>query len=149
MAQSLLAARTGAHVAIIGAVGGFAVDTMPFAIVQAKRLRLQGVTVGSRRDQNDLVRAIEANNIRPVIDRIFPFEELADAFRYLQTGRLSERSASACDATWAEDGIDRARRSRDSPAMQASVRFRNAVSPACAERRFHRRPQAPSHKDAR
>lgn len=87
MAQSLLAARTGAHVAIIGAVGGFAVDTMPFAIVQAKRLRLQGVTVGSRRDQNELVRAIEANHIRPVIDRIFPLEELADAFRHLQAAR--------------------------------------------------------------
>jgi NADPH:quinone reductase-like Zn-dependent oxidoreductase len=87
MAQSLTAARTGAHVAIIGAVGGFDIDTMPFAIVQAKRLRLQGVTVGSRRDQINMVRAIEANGIRPVIDRTFPLEQLAEAFRQLQTGR--------------------------------------------------------------
>jgi NADPH:quinone reductase-like Zn-dependent oxidoreductase len=87
IAQSLIAARTGAHVAIIGAVGGFDIDTMPFAIVQAKRLRLQGVTVGSRRDQADMVRAIEANAIRPVIDRTFPLEQLAEGFRYLQAGR--------------------------------------------------------------
>jgi NADPH:quinone reductase-like Zn-dependent oxidoreductase len=66
-------------------VAGFNVDTIPFAIVQAKRLRLQGVTVGSRRDQIEMVRAIETSNIRPAIDRSFPLEELADALRYLQS----------------------------------------------------------------
>ena len=85
--QSLVAARTGGHLAIIGAVGGFDIDTMPFTVVQAKRLRLQGVTVGSRRDQIDMIRAIEANGIRPVIDRTFPLEELAEAFRHLQAGQ--------------------------------------------------------------
>ncbi|MET0588694.1 MAG: NAD(P)-dependent alcohol dehydrogenase [Novosphingobium sp.] len=84
--QSFVAARTGAHVAIIGAVGGFQVDTMPFAIVQAKRLGLQAVTVGSRRDQIDMVRAIEAHGIKPVIDSSFPLERLGDAFRHLQAG---------------------------------------------------------------
>ena len=86
LAQSFAAARTGAHIAIIGAVGGFAVDTMPFAVVQAKRLRLQGVTVGSRSDQIAMVRAIEAHGIRPVIDSTFPLDRLADAFRHLQSG---------------------------------------------------------------
>jgi NADPH:quinone reductase-like Zn-dependent oxidoreductase len=84
LGQSLLAARTAAHVAIIGAVGGFEVDTMPFAIVQAKRLRLQGVTVGSRRDQLDMVRALEAQAIKPVVDRSFPLEALAAALAHLQ-----------------------------------------------------------------
>ncbi len=87
LAQSLLAARTGAHVAIIGAVAGFKIDTIPFAVVQAKRLRLQGVTVGSRRDQIDMIRAIEASGIRPVIDRTFALEELGDALRHQQAGR--------------------------------------------------------------
>ena len=85
--QSFVAARTGAHIAIIGAVGGFQIDTMPFAIVQAKRLNLQAVTVGSRRDQIDMVRGIEANGIRPVLDRSFALESLADAFRHLQSGQ--------------------------------------------------------------
>ncbi len=84
--QSFVAARTGAHIAIIGAVGGFTIDTMPFAIVQAKRLCLQAVTVGTRRDQIDMVRAIEAYGIVPVIDSTFPLERLSDAFRYLQSG---------------------------------------------------------------
>jgi NADPH:quinone reductase-like Zn-dependent oxidoreductase len=60
---------------------------MPFAIVQAKRLNLQAVTVGSRRDQIDMVRGIEANGIRPVLDRSFKLEQLADAFRHLQSGQ--------------------------------------------------------------
>ncbi len=87
LAQSLQAARTGAHIAIIGAVAGFTNDTMPFALVQAKRLRLQGVTVGSRKDQLDMVRAIEANGIEPVIDRVFPLEALAEALRYQDSGQ--------------------------------------------------------------
>jgi NADPH:quinone reductase-like Zn-dependent oxidoreductase len=83
--QSLVAARTGGHIAIIGAVAGFD-GGIPFAVVQAKRIRIQGVTVGSRCDQMDLVRAIEAHGIKPVIDRSFALEDLADAFRAQQTG---------------------------------------------------------------
>jgi NADPH:quinone reductase-like Zn-dependent oxidoreductase len=84
--QSITAARTGGHIAIIGAVGGFE-GGIPFATVQAKRLRVQGVTVGSRRDQLNMVRAIEANGVKPVIDRTFALETLADAFRHLQSGQ--------------------------------------------------------------
>ena len=84
--QSLIAARTGGHLAIIGAVGGFD-GGIPFAITQAKRLRLQGVTVGSRADQIAAVRAIEANGIRPVVDRSFALDNLADAFRHLHAGK--------------------------------------------------------------
>lgn len=84
--QSFVAARTGGHVALIGAVGGFDIDVMPFAIVQAKRLRLQAVTVGSRRDQLDMVRAIEAHGLRPVIDSRYPLEQLPAAFARLKSG---------------------------------------------------------------
>lgn len=86
LGQSFVAARTGGHIAIIGAVAGFDVDTMPFAVVQAKRLCLQAVTVGSRRDQQELVRAIETQGFRPVVDLTFPLERLAEAFRAMQSG---------------------------------------------------------------
>ena len=84
--QSFLATRTGGHIAIIGAVGGFDIDTMPFAIVQAKRLRLQAVTVGSRRDQLDLVRAVDRLGIKPVIDSAYPLDDLPAAFARLKQG---------------------------------------------------------------
>ena len=83
--QSIIASRTGGHLALIGAVAGFD-GGIPFAISQAKRLRLQGVTVGSRHDQMEAVRAIEASGIKPVVDSHFPLEKLADAFRHLQAG---------------------------------------------------------------
>lgn len=86
MSQSFAAVRSGGHVAVIGAVAGFEIDTIPFAVLQAKRLRVQGVTVGSRRDQTDMVRGIDAAGIKPVIDRSFALAELADAFRHLDSG---------------------------------------------------------------
>ncbi|MDE2595935.1 MAG: NAD(P)-dependent alcohol dehydrogenase [Sphingomonadales bacterium] len=91
--QSMIAARTGGHIAIIGGAGGFENDAMPFKIVQAKRLRLQGVTVGSRRDQLDMVRAFDADGrMRPVIDCTFPLDELAEALHYQQeeSGRIGK-----------------------------------------------------------
>lgn len=84
--QSFLAARTGAHIALIGAVAGFESDAMPFAVVQARRLRVQGVTVGSRRDQIDMVRAMETHAIRPVIDSVFGLEDIASAFKRMASG---------------------------------------------------------------
>jgi NADPH:quinone reductase-like Zn-dependent oxidoreductase len=33
-----------------------------------------------------LNRALEASNIRPVIDRIFPFEAAPDAYEYMASG---------------------------------------------------------------
>lgn len=87
LAQSFKAARTGGHIAIIGAVAGFDVDTMPFAAVQAKRLCLQAVTVGSHRDQIEMVRAIEAHDIHPVIDRVFPLHALEDAVAHMRSGQ--------------------------------------------------------------
>jgi NADPH:quinone reductase-like Zn-dependent oxidoreductase len=40
------------------------------------------VTVGSRAQQSDIIAAIEATGIEPVIDSSFPLEALADAFRH-------------------------------------------------------------------
>jgi NADPH:quinone reductase-like Zn-dependent oxidoreductase len=33
-----------------------------------------------------LLRAVEANDIQPVIDRVFPFDEAREAYRYLHSG---------------------------------------------------------------
>jgi branched-chain amino acid transport system substrate-binding protein len=41
--------------------------------------------IGSRADQEDMIRAITANGLKPVIDRCFPLEEIVAAFRHYES----------------------------------------------------------------
>ncbi|TYC89715.1 zinc-binding dehydrogenase [Novosphingobium sp. BW1] len=51
-----------------------------------KQVRLHGAIVGRRREQVDIARAIEAMEIKPPVNRCFALEELAEAFRYEESG---------------------------------------------------------------
>jgi len=84
--QSMEATRVHGHIAFIGVLTGFQ-GPVNTGLLMTRQIRLQGVIVGSRRDQLDLVRAVEANAIKPVIDRNYPLEALADAFRHQESGR--------------------------------------------------------------
>jgi len=86
LTQSLRACRVGGHIAMIGVLSGRE-GPVSTAMLMTKNIRLQGVTVGSQRHQLDMVRAIEAIGLRPIIDSNFPLERLADAFRYQESGR--------------------------------------------------------------
>lgn len=79
--QSMMATRVGGHVALIGVLAGFA-GPVQTALLMAKNLRVQGLTVGSRQQQLDMIAGIEANGIRPIISDHFPLEKLGDAFRH-------------------------------------------------------------------
>lgn len=85
LAQSITSVRVGGHIALIGVLTGRAGD-VPTSLLMAKQARLQGLIVGSRREQQDFVRAIEAAQLHPVVDRRFPLEQLADAFRFEMAG---------------------------------------------------------------
>jgi NADPH:quinone reductase-like Zn-dependent oxidoreductase len=52
-----------------------------------RQVRLQGLIVGSRAQQQQLVKAMNSTGIRPVIDRRFPLAGLAEAFRYQESNR--------------------------------------------------------------
>jgi NADPH:quinone reductase-like Zn-dependent oxidoreductase len=79
--QSMLATRVGGHVALIGVLAGFA-GPVQTALLMAKNLRVQGLTVGSRAQQLDMIAAIDAGGLKPVISDHFPLARLADAFRH-------------------------------------------------------------------
>ncbi len=85
LGQSIAAVRVGGHIALIGVLTGRGGD-VPTGALMVKQARLQGLIVGSRREQVDFVRAIEAIGLKPVIDRSFPLEGIADAFRHQQSG---------------------------------------------------------------
>ncbi len=83
--QSMLATRVGGHIALIGVLAGFA-GPVQTALLFSKNLKVQGLTVGSRAMQQDMIAAIEANGIRPVISDTFALQNLADAFRHQESG---------------------------------------------------------------
>lgn len=83
--QSMLACRVGGHVSLIGVLTGVDVR-LPLGLALARQLRLQGLVVGSRRQQQDLVRAMDACTLRPVIDRHFALDDLVAAFRHQESG---------------------------------------------------------------
>ena len=85
LAQSIEAVRVGGHISLIGVLTG-ASGEVPTAALMGKQARLQGLIVGSRREQQDFVRALDGGAIRPVIDRRYPLDQLADAFRFEMDG---------------------------------------------------------------
>ena len=86
MPQSIAATRIGGHISLIGVLAGVG-GNVPTVFVMQGNQRIIGLTVGARRHQQDMIRAIEANGIRPVIDRHFPLEQIADAFRHQESGK--------------------------------------------------------------
>ena len=54
--------------------------------VLAKNLAIKGVTSGSRRMLEQAILALATNDVRPVIDRVFPFSEAREAYVFMTRG---------------------------------------------------------------
>lgn len=79
--QSITACRIGGHVSLIGVLTGWSGEVMT-ALQMSKSVAVKGITVGSREDQVNMIAAIEANGIKPVIDSRFPLDDIAGAFAH-------------------------------------------------------------------
>lgn len=75
----------GGKVALIGFLAGQAASINPIPLMM-KGGALQGIGVGSTAMFEDMNRAIEVAGIQPVVGRIFPFDQAADAYRCLAAG---------------------------------------------------------------
>jgi NADPH:quinone reductase-like Zn-dependent oxidoreductase len=83
LAQSITACRMGGHIAIVGVLTGFAAEVSMPALF-SNEIRTSGISIGSRTDQDDMIRAITANHLKPVVDRTFPLQDIAVAFTYYE-----------------------------------------------------------------
>ncbi len=85
MQKSLNAVKMGGHIAVIGVLSG-AGEINPVSILM-KAVRMQGIFVGSRQmfEQLNLM-LCQHNHLKPVIDKVFGFEEVKDAFKYMEAG---------------------------------------------------------------
>jgi NADPH:quinone reductase-like Zn-dependent oxidoreductase len=85
--QSLRAVRTSGTLAMIGVLSG-AMAELNLGRVVTQNVRLQGVTLGSREMFEDMVRAIDTHGLKPPVDdKLYAFDEVADAIRALPAGR--------------------------------------------------------------
>jgi NADPH:quinone reductase-like Zn-dependent oxidoreductase len=82
--RSLRAVRLGGRISLIGVLtGGGQVNPMPILM---KNVCVQGIYVGSRAMFADMNRAIALHKLRPVVDRVFPFAQAAQAMEYMASG---------------------------------------------------------------
>ncbi len=84
LSRSVKAVRVGGHIALIGGLdmGG---EFNPIPIFM-KGIRVQGIFVGSMEMFEGLNAMIETSEMRPVIDRVFDFEEVSEALKYMESG---------------------------------------------------------------
>ena len=52
-----------------------------------RHLHMQGIFVGSRIMMENMLRAMVLRQMRPVIDRVFPFDQLQEGLRHLQEAK--------------------------------------------------------------
>ncbi|MGD0131863.1 MAG: NAD(P)-dependent alcohol dehydrogenase [Bryobacteraceae bacterium] len=84
--RSMNSVRASGQMAVIGVLSGVA-GTIPVGLIGIQTLSVRGIFVGSVAMFEDMNRAIAAHQLRPVIDRVFPFEQSVDALRYLQSAQ--------------------------------------------------------------
>ena len=83
--KSLRAIRYGGYISLIGVLSGFNADVSTASILH-KGVTVQGIYVGSRVMFEAMNQAIALHNIKPIVDRVFPFQEARQALEYMESG---------------------------------------------------------------
>jgi NADPH:quinone reductase-like Zn-dependent oxidoreductase len=83
--RSFGAIRVGGKISMIGGLSGPASELNP-GLIFARRANVQGISVGSMQMFEAMNRAIAANGIKPVLDKVFPFDEVQAAYRHMASG---------------------------------------------------------------
>ena len=82
--KTIAAAASEGRIAMIGALAGHIGQTPNLFGIIGKNLTLKGLTSGSRAMLDDLMGAVAAHKIKPVVSHIFEFDEAAEAVSYLE-----------------------------------------------------------------
>jgi NADPH:quinone reductase-like Zn-dependent oxidoreductase len=76
--------RAGGRVSLIGVLAGGGGEISLFPVLM-KNITVQGIFVGSREMFEAMCRGISAGQLRPVIDRKFPFDQAREALKHMES----------------------------------------------------------------
>jgi NADPH:quinone reductase-like Zn-dependent oxidoreductase len=85
LANSIKSLAVGGHISLIGSSlsrPGIMLDPL---LLGGRGMSLGSISVGSRADFEAMNRAIALHRLRPVIDRVFPFDAAQDAYRHFES----------------------------------------------------------------
>ncbi len=85
LARSFAAIRVGGKISMIGGLSGPATELNP-GLILGRRANVQGISVGSTQMFEAMNRAIAANAIKPVIDKVFGFDDVQAAYKHMASG---------------------------------------------------------------
>jgi NADPH:quinone reductase-like Zn-dependent oxidoreductase len=85
LTRSFGALRVGGKISMIGNLSGAATELNP-GLIMGRRANIQGISVGSTQMFEALNRAIAASRIKPVIDKVFGFDEVKAAYNHMAAG---------------------------------------------------------------
>jgi NADPH:quinone reductase-like Zn-dependent oxidoreductase len=85
LAHALATLGSGGHVALIGGLSGFGGNVPALALLNAN-ITASGIYVGSRADFEALNAFIDAHHVKPVIDKVYEFDDAAAAFAAVAKG---------------------------------------------------------------
>lgn len=86
LGKSLKCIAAGGQIAQIGVLTGFDPSDASIFPLVARNARMNGIYVGSREHFENFVRFLNVSKIKPVIDRVFNFNEAREAYEYMQSG---------------------------------------------------------------
>jgi NADPH:quinone reductase-like Zn-dependent oxidoreductase len=87
LGKSLASLAPGGHVALIGGLTEFGGDIPAYSLM-GRNATASGIYVGSRADFEALNAFLEKHQFKPVIDKVFDFENAQAAYDYMDSGAL-------------------------------------------------------------
>ena len=85
LAQSVACLATGGQVSVIGILGGFE-EKLPIFTLMGNQATVKGIMVGSRQDFEQMARAMEQSQLKPIISDVFDFADHRKALELMQAG---------------------------------------------------------------
>jgi NADPH:quinone reductase-like Zn-dependent oxidoreductase len=83
--KALKSVKFAGHISVIGILSG-ASTKLNLVPILMQNLRIQGIIVGSRANFEDMNRAIEFHKMKPIVDKVFSFDQTRQAFEMMASG---------------------------------------------------------------